>query len=105
MGLLSVLSKPLASLAARQTRSWSRNGTETQQRVFEKLIQGGKNTLFGREHDFQNIKSYDDFKERVPVSDYEDLKPYIEKIKNGEENILWKGRPVYLSKTSGKPPA
>ncbi len=101
MGLLSALSKPLAIIIARQTRSWSRNGMASQRRVFEKLIQTGKNTLFGREHDFQNIKSYNDFKQCVPVSDYEDLKPYIEKIKAGEENVLWKGKPVYLSKTSG----
>ncbi len=101
MGLLSALSKPLAGIMARQSRSWKRNGIAAQQHVFEELIRTGKNTLFGQEHDFKNIKNYADFRERVPVSDYEDLKPYIEKIKMGEENILWKGRPIYLSKTSG----
>lgn len=77
------------------------NGIADQQRVFKTLLREGKNTLFGKEHDFQNIFSYEDFKKRVPVRDYEGLKPYIEKIKSGEENVLWKGKPLYLSKTSG----
>jgi hypothetical protein len=101
MGILSALSKPLAGLMDRQTRSWSRNGRDAQRRVFEELIRVGKHTLFGKEHDFQNINTYEDFKHRVPVSEYEDLKPYIEKVKAGEENVLWKGKPLYLSKTSG----
>src|SRR4029077_18315875 len=58
-------------------------------------------TAFGKDHDFENIHNYDDFKERVPVRDYEDLKPYIDRITHGEENILWPGKPEYLAKTSG----
>jgi hypothetical protein len=46
-------------------------------------------TLFGREHDFENIRSVKDFQDRVPVADYEDLKPYIERVKKGQANILW----------------
>jgi len=65
------------------------------------LIQQAKNTAFGRAHDFSGIKSYDDFKTRVPVKDYEGLKPYFERVKNGEADVLWRGRPLYLSKTSG----
>ena len=101
MGFIASFSKPLAKLIALQTRSWSRNGIAAQQKVFENLIRIGKNTLFGKNHHFLEIKSYEDFKQRVPIRDYEGLKSYIEKIKAGEENILWKGKPLYLSKTSG----
>ncbi len=101
MGLLSALSKPLAKFITGQTRAWSSRPVEVQQKVFSDLLKGGTDTLFGREHNFSEIKNYDDFKQRVPVRDYEGLKSYIEKIKSGEENILWKGKPIYLSKTSG----
>jgi len=101
MSILSLLSKPLAYLVRQQTQSESRHGMENQQKVFDDLLQGGKETLFGKDHDFKNIRSYEDFKARVPVRDYEDLKPYIAKIKQGDADVLWKGKPMYLSKTSG----
>ena len=101
MGILSLLSQPLAKFIARQTRAWSSRPVEVQQKVFSDLLKGGTNTMFGREHHFSEIKNYEDFRQRVPIRDYEGLRPYIEKIKLGEENILWKGKPLYLSKTSG----
>jgi hypothetical protein len=65
------------------------------------LIDSAKGTLFGRDHHFDSINSYDDFKEHVPVRDYEDLKPYISKVLDGDSDVLWKGKPEYLAKTSG----
>jgi hypothetical protein len=59
------------------------------------------NTKFGKEHHFSLITDYASFKQNVPIRDYEGLKNYIEKIKNGESNVLWKGKPLYLAKTSG----
>src|SRR5687767_6531102 len=99
--MLSVLSKPLAAWTAREIRMWSRNALVMQQRVFEQLLVGGRTTLFGKDHWLSSVKTYEEYREQVPVRDYEGLKPYIEKIKAGEENILWPGRPLYLSKTSG----
>jgi hypothetical protein len=101
MSFLSLLSKPLANIIARQTRAWSNRPLEVQQEVFAGLLKGGTNTLFGREHRFSEIKNYDDFKQHIPIRDYEGIRPYVEKIKAGEENVLWKGKPIYLSKTSG----
>ncbi len=57
--------------------------------------------VFGKDHGFDKIESYGDFKRQIPVRDYEQLKPYIEKIKAGNANVLWKGKPIYLAKTSG----
>ena len=61
----------------------------------------GTKTNFGKEHGFENIKTYEDFVKQVPIRDYEEFKPYIEKIKQGKHNVLWKGQPIYFAKTSG----
>ena len=65
------------------------------------MVKTAEKTLFGRSHDFENIKTIEDFQERVKISDYEDLKPYIEKVKKGQRNILWTDTPEYFAKTSG----
>ncbi len=101
MGFRSFIIKPFASYVAAQTKKWSGKPFDHQQKVFTNLIHRGKSTLFGKEHDFQSIKTYEDFKQRVPIRDYEQLKPYIEKVLRGEPNILWPGKPAYFAKTSG----
>ena len=101
MSILSLLSKPLAAYTAKQTHFWSRNAVLMQQRIFQQLLHSGKNTLFGRDHWITSVKSYEEFREQIPIRDYEAFRPYIDRIKNGEENVLWPGKPLYLSKTSG----
>jgi hypothetical protein len=101
MSLVSLFSKPYASYIAKKTQQWSMNAVACQEKIFQSLVVVGKSTLFGREHKFSSIRTYDDFKKQVPVRDFEGLKEYIEKIKLGEKNVLWKGTPLYLSKTSG----
>src|SRR5260221_2759721 len=101
MGIRSVLAKPFAALVARETKEWSLNASLHQQKIFQSLLDTGKNTLFGKDHGFSSIHSYDDFKKQIPIRDYESLKPYVEKVLLGEENILWKGKPEYFAKTSG----
>jgi hypothetical protein len=101
MGIRSVLAKPFAAHIAAQTKKWSLAPAQYQQQTFNELIQRAKNTAFGKDHDFQSIRNYDDFKKRVPVRDYEALKPYIEKVLEGQSDILWPGKPAYFAKTSG----
>ncbi len=101
MSFLSLLSKPLASYTARQIRFWSRNAVLMQQRIFEQLLNGGKDTVFGKDHWITSVKSYEAYREQIPVRDYEAFRPYIDRVIAGEENILWPGKPLYLSKTSG----
>lgn len=72
-----------------------------QQAIFNHLIKTGLKTEFGKDHHFADIKSHADFVQRVPIRDYEAFKPYIEKIKSGKHNVLWKGQPIYFAKTSG----
>ena len=101
MGIKSALSKPLAKVAWKRIRKWSGQPIVEQKKVFKELLEGAKNTAFGKDHNFSSIQSYEDFKKHVPVRDYEALRPYIDRILKGESDVLWKGIPIYLSKTSG----
>ena len=101
MSLKSFFAIPFAKLAIRGVKKWANNPHHTQKKVFDHLIRKGKLTEFGKDHEFDKIQSYEDFKRRVPVTDYEGLKPYVERIVNGESDILWEGKPIYFAKTSG----
>lgn len=101
MSIKSFLSKILAKSVANQTRKWSENPIETQRRVFLQLIKSAQQTAFGKDHHFDKINSFEDFANQVPVRDYEEIKPYIERVVKGESDVLWKGKPIYFAKTSG----
>ncbi|HWV66323.1 GH3 auxin-responsive promoter family protein, partial [Chitinophaga sp.] len=74
---------------------------EDQEAILQELLKTGRKTEFGTEHKFSGVQTHDDFKQAVPLRDYEQFKPYIERIKEGKQNVLWKGQPIYLAKTSG----
>lgn len=99
--LKELLAKPFAKQIRRRVNKWANNPVETQKKVFQSLISEATGTHFGRDHDFISINTYEDFKKRVPIRDYEKLKPYVDKVVDGEENILWRGKPIYFAKTSG----
>ncbi len=101
MSVKSFASKIFAAYIRRQIDSWATKPVETQKRVFEQLLKKAANTEFGRDHGFSNIAGYREYAARVPVRDYEDLKPYVEKVVAGEKDILWPGKPIYFAKTSG----
>jgi hypothetical protein len=101
MSLKPFFAKLFAKKIYRKTQLWATNPIETQQNVFKDLIQQAKNTQFGIDHHFDQIKTFEDFAKSVPVRDYEGLKTYVDKVVKGEENILWKGKPLYFAKTSG----
>ncbi|MDR6922933.1 GH3 auxin-responsive promoter family protein [Chryseobacterium sp. 2987] len=85
----------------RKTEEFKKNAEQNQEALLLSLVKTAQKTLFGREHDFENIHSVQEFQKRVPVADYEDLKPYIERVKRGQANILWTETPEYFAKTSG----
>ena len=101
MGLKALLSMPYAKLIVLKNSSWKKNPIRAQKKTMFNLINKAKNTLFGKDHGFSNIQNYTDFKNSVPVRDYEGLKTYVDQVINGKENILWPGKPLYFSKTSG----
>ncbi len=97
----SFFAKIYAKIISNKVYQWANNPIETQEVVFKNLIAQAQNTVFGKDHEFALIKSYNDFKTKVPIRDYESLKPYIERVKTGESDVLWKGKPIYFAKTSG----
>ena len=101
MSLKSFLSKIYAKRVYNQTQIWANNPVATQQKVFENLILQAKNTQFGKDHNFSKIKTFQDFQKSVPIRDYEGLRPYIDQVVAGKENVLWTGKPIYFAKTSG----
>ncbi len=101
MSLKSIGAKIFAKIVVNKIQKWATNPEATQQKVFQKLISDAKETAFGKDHNFQNINSFQDFAIHVPIRDYEELKPYVDRMVSGEENVLWLAKPLYFAKTSG----
>jgi hypothetical protein len=103
--MLNFLKKNAALIWAKKhvqkAEKFKKNAENNQEKLLLSLVDTAKKTLFGRTYDFENIKSVKDFQEKVPVADYEDMKPYIEKVKRGQRDILWIETPEYFAKTSG----
>jgi len=101
MSIKSIAAKILAKITYSQTLKWANNPVVTQQKVLASLMKQASQTKFGKDHNFANIKSHHDFVSKVPVRDYEALKPYVDLVVEGKESILWPGKPLYFAKTSG----
>jgi hypothetical protein len=101
MSIKSLAAQIFAKRIHKKTLAWSTRPVATQKKIFLQLIKEAKNTQFGIDHHFGTIKTYENFAKQVPIRDYEDLRPYVDKAVKGEENILWKGKPLYFAKTSG----
>ncbi len=101
MAYKSTLIKPLARLLHRRVHRDARNAIADQNRIFKRLVHKAKNTTFGSDHGFSEIKSIADFKSKVPIRDYEALRIYVDQLVDGKANVLWPGLPKYLAKTSG----
>ncbi|MCV9389390.1 GH3 auxin-responsive promoter family protein [Reichenbachiella ulvae] len=101
MGFRSILSKPFAKYIVGQQKKWSMDAVNTQNKILKSIVEKARHTQFGEDHGFDQISNYEDFKKAVPIVDYEGLKYYIEKIKQGEKDVLWPGLPAYFAKTSG----
>jgi len=101
MSLKSTLAIPFAKKARKKVYKWAYNPHKTQQKIFKELIKKAKHTAFGKDHNFDKITSYSEFKKQVKVTDYEGLRSYVDRIIAGEKNVLWKGKPLYFAKTSG----
>jgi hypothetical protein len=101
MKIKSLLAKPFANYIYKQIKKGMETAVHDQQSIFLNLLKAAAKTEFGKEHGFEAIKTYEEFVQQVPIRDYEQFKPFIEKIKEGKHNILWKGQPIYFAKTSG----
>ena len=101
MSVKQLAAKLFASYIVAKNKQWINNPIAAQEKTLQQLVKKAQSTAFGKDHDFTNITDYLSFKKRVPIRDYEGIRSYIEKILAGEEDVLWPGKPLYLSKTSG----
>lgn len=101
MKIKSFLARPYASIIHARVRKGMHTAVADQEAILQYLLKVAASTAFGKEHGLDKVKTYEEFKAAVPIRDYEAFAPYIEQIKSGGQNILWKGRPIYFAKTSG----
>jgi hypothetical protein len=101
MNIKSILAKPFANYIYRGIKKGMTTAVEDQQKIFHQLLKTGSTTIFGNDHHFKNVKTHEEFCQAVSIRDYEQYKSYIEQVKQGKHNVLWKGLPIYFAKTSG----
>lgn len=101
MKIKSFLARPYAAIIHAKIRKSMNTAVADQKNILQQLLKTGSRTLFGHEHHLKEVKTYQEYVEAVPVRDYEGFQNYIQEIKNGQQNVLWKGRPMYFAKTSG----
>jgi hypothetical protein len=101
MTIKTLLAKPFASYIYKGIKKGMATAVEDQENILKELLKTGKSTDFGKEHRFAELQGHDQFRQAVPLRDYEQFKPYIDLIKEGRQNVLWKGKPIYFAKTSG----
>lgn len=101
MSIKSFLAKPFAAYIHNSIQKGMQTAVADQEAILQQLIKVARLTQFGKDHHFDDIDNYETFKKAVPIRDYEQIKTYIELIKQGKQNVLWKGKPIYFAKTSG----
>ncbi len=101
MSVKSFAARIFAAYIRKKINKWAANPEQAQQSIFEELIEKGRQTRFGKDHNFDKINGHSDFVKNVPVRDYEELRFYIDKMVDGESDVLWPGKPLYYAKTSG----
>ena len=101
MNLTNLVEKIAFRRRQKELDKYANNGLAMQQEVLHYLVEYAKDTEYGRNHLFSTIQSYDDFVQNVPVNTYEELKGDIDRMRHGEENILWPGQVKWYAKSSG----
>lgn len=101
MGIKSLLARPFASSVVKKLEKQRKNALKDQKALFHKLLSSAQSTQFGKDHSFEKITKHEEFRQNVPIRDYEELRPYVNRIIEGQSDVLWPGKPAYFAKTSG----
>ena len=101
MALKPFLGYLFAKYIVKKNSSWIKNPIKSQEKQRDYILKHAKNTQFGKDHNFSKIFDYEDWKKSIPIRDYEGLREYIDLVVKGENDVLWPGKPLYFSKTSG----
>jgi hypothetical protein len=101
MRLLSPAISRLARMRMWRIEAWMQNPIAAQREVLQDLVTSAQYTEFGRKYDFRSLFNIRDFKKAVPIHEYDDLKPYIQRIMEGEQHVLWNTPINWFAKSSG----
>lgn len=101
MRIKSILARPYASIVHSRLRKSMLTAVADQQAILQSLLKAGSVTVFGKDHHLKEVKDHTAYIQAVPIRDYEGFRPYIDQVKAGNQNVLWKGKPIYFAKTSG----
>jgi hypothetical protein len=101
MKIKSFLARPFASYIYKGIRKTMATAVADQEAILKNLLKIGRNTEFGKEAGLDKVNTYEEYQQAVPIRDYEQIRPWIDKIIEGKHNVLWKGKPIYFAKTSG----
>lgn len=101
MGIRSFFAKPFARRVVQKHRKSHAQAIQIQEEWLKNNLKKAEQTIFGLAYEFDKIRNYLEYKIRVPIAEYEDLKTYIDEMVLGSPNILWPGKPAYFAKTSG----
>jgi hypothetical protein len=101
MKIKSFLARPFASYIYKGIRKGMATAVHDQECILKNLVKTGRITDFGKETGFDKVNTYEEYRQAVPIRDYEQMRPWIDRIKEGRHNVLWKGKPIYFAKTSG----
>lgn len=101
MKIKSTLAKPVAGYIYRTIQRNKLTAVADQEQILKQLLKTGRTTEFGKQHHLADVTGYDQYRQAVPIRDYEQLRPWIDRIIEGKHNVLWKGVPLYFAKTSG----
>ena len=101
MKIKSFLARPFAAYIYKGIRKEMSSAVADQENILKNQLKVGRTTEFGKEALLENVNNYEEFRQAIIIRDYEEMKPWVDKIKEGRHNILWKGKPIYFAKTSG----
>ncbi len=101
MKLLSPAISSLARMRLWRIEAWKNNPVDAQREVLQDLVTSAQYTEFGRKYNFSKLFTIKTYKKAVPIHEYDDIKPYIQRIMNGEQNILWNTPVYWFAKSSG----
>ena len=98
---ITKLARPFFLHRLKAIARYATDAEEIQRKVLARLLREAAQTAYGRDHGFGEIRSYEEFSRTVPVNTYEELKGFIDRMRHGERDVLWKGRVEWYAKSSG----
>jgi hypothetical protein len=101
MKLLSSAISKLARMRLWRIQNWRSRPVEAQREVLQELVTSAQYTEYGRKYNFSELFNVRSFKKRVPIVEYDDIRPYIQRMMNGEENVLCNTPVKWFAKSSG----